>query len=348
MTFDCHNAVKAYHDAHVTLSNQQQAEMRLRREAGRTRLKNGLTRLQHPQPVLIVSQGSYQMRTMVQDPDNDYDIDDGVYFLNDDLSNDSGAPLTPYQARLRIQEALIDDDRLKAKAEIKSNCVRQRYQAGCHIDIPVYRIEEQINSNGDLEQINFLASGDEWIISDAQAVTTWFNHEVKRLNAEGELEQGQCDGSQMRRITKLSKAFSRCGERKDKATSGITVSKLVVDHYVPAATRDDLSLIETWRAIQRSLQNSTQVDHPVNSQPLATAGNPQVQYLLDCLDDALSELAILEDANCTVEQAHAAWDKVFETDFFSSRNPPPSDNGGTIKATNPSTARRQDNGGRFG
>jgi len=172
-------------------------------------LKNGLDEAEEPQPEEVHSQGSYAMRTMVQDDDNDYDIDDGVYFASDDLTDESSTALTPLAARKRIYDALKWDGRLKREATVMRNCVRQTYPQGYHIDIPVYRIIKINDENGDQVDHYELASGDEWIRSDARSVTRWFN------NLVGELNAGECDGSQMRRITKLTKKFSRRTDWKD-------------------------------------------------------------------------------------------------------------------------------------
>ena len=137
---DCHSEMTNFHRDNVTLGLKQQQQMRVNRNAGRTRLENGLTEAGKPQPKAVHSQGSYQMRTMVQDDDNDYDIDDGAYFASDDLKDDAGAALTPKAARQRVCDALVWDGRLKQEATVKRNCVRQVYAAGYHIDIPVYRI----------------------------------------------------------------------------------------------------------------------------------------------------------------------------------------------------------------
>ena len=99
---DCHSEMTRFHREFVTLSNKQQGEMRIRRDAGRIRLENGLTEAGKPQPREVCSQGSYQMRTMVQDDDNDYDIDDGAYFLSGDLKDSDGTALTPLGARERV------------------------------------------------------------------------------------------------------------------------------------------------------------------------------------------------------------------------------------------------------
>ncbi|MCW5608879.1 MAG: hypothetical protein KIT26_12645, partial [Nitrosomonas sp.] len=138
VSINCNKELRGYHSTEVTLSNNHQKEMRGRRDNGRTRLENGLTKAGHPLPEEFSSQGSYAMRTMVQDGECDYDIDDGVYFNKGELKDDDGTDLSALQARQRVCKAL-KDDRLAYNAELKTNCVRQQYPTGYHIDIPVYR-----------------------------------------------------------------------------------------------------------------------------------------------------------------------------------------------------------------
>ena len=180
---NCHSEMSNFHELEVTLSKQQQDEMRNRRNAGRTRLESGLNDHKHPQPREIHSQGSYQMRTMTQDADNDYDIDDGVYFDDEDLTDNNGNPLTPLATRERVCEALKGDGRLKHEATVKRNCVRQEYPQGYHIDVPSYRIVTTEDDDGNDILYYELASGDEWVKMDARAVTRWYNGLVGELNA---------------------------------------------------------------------------------------------------------------------------------------------------------------------
>jgi hypothetical protein len=135
---DCNKEMKGYHSEKVTLSNTDQSEMRDRRDNGRKRLENGLTRSFHPLPKEFSSQGSYAMRTMIQDDLCDYDIDDGIYFDKEDLKDGDDNYLGAQDARKRVRKAL-KDDRLAYDAVVKTNCVRQLYPDGYHIDIPVYR-----------------------------------------------------------------------------------------------------------------------------------------------------------------------------------------------------------------
>jgi hypothetical protein len=351
---NCNSEMTAYHRDEVTLSLSQQQDMRAHRNAGRTRLENGLDTSGKPQPREVQSQGSYQMRTMVQDPENDYDIDDGAYFRHDDLKNDDGLHLSPLASRQRVCDALKWDGRFSQEAVVKNNCVRQAYAAGYHIDVPVYRIMVVKDWQGNETERYELASGDAWVISDARAVTRWFNNKVKELNGnDSELSEGQADGSQLRRVTKLTKKFARRADWKAKTTSGITITKLVVDHFVASADRDDSALRETWKKINAALIWSTQVAHPVVDKNLAESGDEQVTYFRACLKSALDTLAVLDEDDCTHAQARQAWDDVFDTTFFSDQPDPDASKkavagGSVMDVTKVETARRNDGGGRFG
>lgn len=321
---NCHSEMKNFHSSEVNLSNNQQGKMRSRRDAGRTRLKNGLATNNYPAYSDIKSQGSYQMRTMVQDSDNEYDIDDGVYFKPEDLVNDD-VELTPKQVRERVCEALKWDGRLKKAAEVKANCVRQEYPEGYHIDYPVYRI---IDGNYEL------ASGDKWTDSDAQEVTRWFNGEVKN-----ELQQGQEDSSQLRRLVKLTKKFSRREAWKKKTTSGIAITKLVVDNFSPSTDRDDLALRQTWQQINSFLNISTAIKHPVVNNNITESGDKEVSFFNECLTDSLNDLKVLDDYTTTKKEALQVWDKIFDTGFFETQHKEDKDESALSKINTDSVLR---------
>lgn len=343
---DCNSEMIKFHRDKVTLGVKQRSQMQVNRNAGRKRLENGLNEAGKPLPKEVHSQGSYQMRTMVQDDKNDYDIDDGAYFASGDLKDDKGNALTPLEARERVCNALKWDGRLRKEATVKRNCVRQEYAEGHHIDVPVYRIVTTNNDDDD-DAIHYeLASGDEWVKSDARGVTSWYNGKVGTLNA------GESDGSQMRRVTKLTKKFARRQNWKLKTTSGICITKLVVDNFKVSTDRDDKALRETWKAIDTQLQKSTEINHPVLDTKLASAGDAAVTFFRKCLNEALKTLEALDKSDCTRKQAREAWDDVFDTDFFANQSDKGSDDNGrkgaAMEVTSVETARRNDGGGRFG
>ncbi len=312
---DCNKEMKGYHSEEVNLSNAEQAEMRSRRDNGRTRLQNGLTKAGHPLPKKFSSQGSYAMRTMVQDDACDYDIDDGAYFDKEDLKNAEGDYLSALDVRKRVKKAL-KDDRLAYDAVVKTNCVRQEYPDGYHIDIPIYRTtcSKDIWGNDVIEYE--LASGDEWTKSDARKVTSWYNDAVGN-----ELKTGESDTSQMRRITKLTKKMARSRNAwKKKTTSGICISKLVVDNFIACPNRDDDALRDTWKAIKLQLDVSQRIAHPVfNDKNLAEEDDECVIFFRGCLGDALEVLKVLDEHDCTSKKAGEAWDEVFNTTYFSAQ-----------------------------
>ena len=310
---DCNKEMKGYHAEEVNLSSNDQAEMRSRRDNGRTRLNNGLAKDGHPLPKECNSQGSYAMRTMVRDSACDYDIDDGVYFEEEDLHDADGKCISPRAARLRVRKAL-KDERLAYDAVAKTNCVRQQYPAGYHIDMPVYLTIRSKDIWGN-EVVDYeLASGGDWVKSDARKVTRWYNDAVGF-----ELKTGQSDTSQLRRITKLTKKMARSRSAwKKKTTSGICISKLVVDHFVTRPGRDDDALRDTWQAIKWQLTFSQRVYHPVYAdENLADEGDECIIFFRDCLGDALETLKVLDEHDCTRKKAAQAWDEVFNTNYFS-------------------------------
>jgi hypothetical protein len=348
-TIDVNREMMKFHDDKVTLSSDEREEMHQRRNNGRTRLKTGLDKDGHARPDFTASQGSYMMRTMTQDSKLDYDIDDGAYFKADDLKDANGTPLTPKGARERVCHALEHDERLKHSAEVKENCVRQRYPEGYHIDIPVYRCMKSKDAAGNEETTYEHASGNEWQKSDARAVTKWFNGKV------GELKRDEQDHNQLRRVVRLTKKFARRQDDwKAKTTSGIVMTKLVVDNFVPEEGREEESLHETWKKIQKQLRNSTQVVHPVIvGKNLADDGDNEVVFFRDCLDDALDELVVTEEASATRTQTREAWDTVFNTSFFSNQ-PSPDSSSKSEKAQAPFVVvsqegtQRDDGGKKFG
>jgi hypothetical protein len=305
--YDCNKDVLAFHDDEVTLTQSLRTQMRDHRNANRKRLKDRLKEKGCKQPKEFIKQGSYAMLTMVQDADNDYDIDDGVYFAEADLKDDKGEPLSPKAARERVCDAL-QDDRFNTQPKVLNSCVRVYYNEGYHVDLPIYRIRA---SDGEYE----LASGDEWKVSRAADVEQWF------YDANASKSPDTENGRQFRRVTRMAKKFARSRVSwKADIARGFTVTKLVEECYVSDAQREDVALRETLRGIHQRLQKDLEVSHPTTAGDLlASADDNRTAYLRDRLATAIDDLAILDSADCTSAQARKAWDKVFNTSFFSAR-----------------------------
>lgn len=312
--YNCHDDIIAYHNSKVTLPEAERTEMRDRRNTNRQRLKDGLKRDGEPVPIGCHSQGSYAMRTMVQHPAKDYDIDDGVYFRKEDLKGPRGGDRSPADVKEIVRKAL-HDDKFTQPPEVRTNCVRVYYNAGYHVDIPVYRKVTEKNIVGQEETWYELAST-EWKRSDPLGVTNWFKDENQRQSPDSN------NGGQLRRITRYQKAFAGSRESwRPRIASGFMITKLVTERYRPNAAREDQALYDTMMAIHDQLKWDLEIRHPTVPGENLTKGpdDAQSRFLKDKLDWAIDELDVLFDPRCTREQALKSWDKVFSTDFFINR-----------------------------
>lgn len=315
--FNTATQVSGFHSAEVALGSSERAEMKKRRDSNRNRLRKGLENNTDPKPIGCHTQGSYSMKTMVQDPDCDYDIDDGAYFKAADLKGSGGGEKTALQVRQMVCAAL-QDDKFATQPEVRKNCVRVYYGAGYHVDVPAYRRKESQDSWGTVTYSYELASS-EWKTSDPRAVTKWFDKKNKDLSPD------TGDG-QFRRVVRLLKAFARSRTSwKGKNLSGFAITKLASDVFY-ADGRDDWSLRETMKAMASHLQFSQQIDHPVIAyEYLAENGDTKAIHFRDRLNENLKHLEVLDQADCTFDDAMAAWDKVFCTEWFSNQTPPDED-----------------------
>jgi hypothetical protein len=309
--YNCSKDVLGFHNDKVTLPEKERGEMRDRRNSNRDRIKNGLKNNDKPSPLDFCSQGSYAMRTMTQHPEKDYDIDDGCNFEKGDLKNENGTEMTALEAKQMVRDA-VDNGSFKTPPAVCENCVRVYYDAGYHVDIPVYREVTKKNIWGNEEVYNELAASD-WTRSDARNVTAWFDNENQSQSPD------ETNGRQLRRIVRSIKKFAISRpEWKGKIGSGFLITKLVTEKYQSNLYREDESLYYTMRAIRDRLEYDLVVNHPVTPNCTITKGNndSKARFLKDKLSEAIDSLQVLFESDCTAEKAAKAWDKVFNTDYF--------------------------------
>ncbi len=313
--FDCAKDLLIYHDDEVTLPRAEQKNMRERRDANRKRLEEGLKKAGRPAPIDFETQGSYAMRTMIQLQHKDWDIDDGVYFDAADLKGERGGDISALEARQIVRDAL-DDGSFKKKPEVRTNCVRVYYDAGYHVDVPVYRVRTEKSLSGEDITIVELASTD-WKRSDARDVTEWFDKENEKQSPDTE------NGRQLRRITRDIKKYAESRDSwRDKILSGFGITKLVTECFRGNAAREDEALVNTMRAIRDRLELDLVIKHPVTPNETITKGSDDAsaRFFRDKVKEGLESLKILDDPSCTRTQALAAWDKFYATDYFSKRD----------------------------
>ena len=300
--FNCSNEILDFHNKAVLLPTGARKQLRENRKANEDRLKDGLKAASQPAPIKFVQQGSYAMHTTIQQPNNDYDIDDGVLFLKDDLKGAQGTDKSPLDARQMVCDAL-QDKAFNKKPEITTNCVRVFYNQGHHVDIPVYRVV-----NPDSTSTTYEIASSEWKISNPEGVTKWFEDCVTRHN-------GETDDSQLRRMARLLKAFA-VSRPSWNMPSGFILTVLINENY-QSDSRDDVAFHSLLSKIKIRLAGNLAVRHPVVSEDLTKSSeDANMKELLERIDWALSKLQVTHDYNCTKKQALKAWREVFNTDFF--------------------------------
>jgi len=88
--YDCSKELLKFYDKHVKLSAEDQKKLADYRDTNIDRVKKGLKDSAKPSPIKFINQGSYAMDTIIQHPENDYDLDVGILFNKDDLVGPRG------------------------------------------------------------------------------------------------------------------------------------------------------------------------------------------------------------------------------------------------------------------
>jgi hypothetical protein len=317
---NCDAQILKFQQKMVKLSDDERLDIKDKADTNRDRLKGGLAVDGKPKPIGLHTQGSYSMKTMIQEEDGDYDIDDGVYFKKEDLVGPNGGEMSALAVRKMVCDAL-QDKRFKTAPEVRKNCVRVYYNEGYHVDVPSYRkIEIEDPISGEKKPAWELA-GTDWKRSDARSVTKWF----KTANST-RCSDASADGNsgQFVRMTRLMKKFAKSrASWKSKTTSGFAISRLVEECYLEIKGRNDEAFRKLMQQIRDRLEYNDEIGHPtLSDENIVNAGSPKVAFFKECLEDNLAHLEILDDPDCTHEQSMKAWDKVFNTDWFGNQPDP--------------------------
>lgn len=234
---DCSKELEKYWDEKVKLSQDKYYELMEKRDAQiRKLIANLSTEPKYPQPVEFINQGSYAMKTLIQQ-DDEYDIDVGVVFEKSAL--DGLGRSEPAYIKYHIGKKLKDDRFAKPPSVLK-NCVRVNYKENYHIDMPVFR------KNGYVLE---LASGSSWESSNPKHINQWFQAE-------------KANKPHLKKIVQLLKKWSKSrSEFKNTMPSGLILSILASECYC-YDQRLDKSFYATLSAINLRLQRTKMVQLP--------------------------------------------------------------------------------------
>jgi hypothetical protein len=341
---DCDNEIRKFHSEAVKLDEDMRKKLRGHALANEDRLEKGLQKQNKPTPEWFSIQGSYAMRTTVQHPDNDYDIDNGAVFSRAALKGSQGTDKTALAARQMVCDALLADplNNFSRDPEVRTNCVRVYYKDGYQVDMPVYRVEDP-NSESKVYELASV----EWKTSSPEGVTDWFNDEVKRKRHSDEAS----DKSQFRRMVRLLKKFA-ISRKHWNMPSGFILTVLTVENFT-YQSRDDEAFYNLLCATRNRVNgwNGLVVKHPVLVGENITKASEDACMIefKDRVQWAIDQLAVLFEDGCSKKSALKAWKSVFNVDFFDEMI----EESGTAKAfgiltSEPKSPVQKEGGGRFG
>ena len=235
---NCSYELEKYWDEKVKLSQEKYNELMQKRDLQIAKLKANLSaEPYYPQPLEFINQGSYAMKTLIQQ-DEEYDIDVGVVF--DKVALDSFERKEPAYIKNHIGKKLKDDRFLKTPSVLK-NCVRINYKENYHIDMPVFR------KNGEILE---LASARSWEQSDPKSINKWFATE-------------KSNKAHLKKIVQLLKKWSK-SRNEWSMPSGLIFSILASECYCNDE-RFDKSFYGTLSAINLRLQRNKNIQIPNTS-----------------------------------------------------------------------------------
>lgn len=254
----------------IRLDNDRRVKLRVKRNNLRSRISGGysivknLDKLEHLME--FQSQGSYVMDTIInpEDPNDQYDLDDGIYFIGSLNRDDRPQPETFHNWIIKSIKSGQSDYEINEIID-KNTCVRVVYSSvdgdiNYHIDLPIY----YVNSTNEPDLAN---KKDWWHISNPVKFIIWFEdlmesgfkseYILKSTSYEDEYRTWLNDirkkDHQLRRIVRYLKAWGDF--KKGDMPLGIIMTILAGLNYVPN-DRDDVSLKDTLIKINEYLANN--------------------------------------------------------------------------------------------
>jgi hypothetical protein len=309
--YNYNEQIQAYESDCVNLPQAIKDKLRDHREANRNRLKQN-----RPDEIRLgedhfIPQGSMAINTTVQEAENAYDIDDGVWFHAEDLKKSNGTDLTSKETQEMVRDAL-EDSKFNKQPEIHHNCVRVFYAEGHHVDVPAFR---KFDADTDKERQE-LAGADGFAASDPTEINIWFENRVETLNG-----QREGAGSQMRVMVRLLKRFARSRGDEWDMPNGLKLTMLVDECFQTGYVRDDeafywlLAKLQTRLVVSLEVENRAQTKSPRDKLTKTTSDSNMVE-LRKRVGEAVTQLYVLHQSDCTKAKARAAWDWVFQSDGF--------------------------------
>ena len=294
MSINCDKEFKKYLDE-IKITKTREENLKKSRDAIRNKIIDYFEEKEKKKP-LFMSQGSFLMKTVINQSEGDYDLDDGIYLQNlEDKKEDWEKTETVHQW---IKDAV--DGHTNIPPEDKKNCVRviykrQNEEDSYHVDLPIYAEDE----NGNY----YLARKyeDQWVESNSKDFSDWFKDKVKE------------EGEQFRKIIIYLKGWK---DFKKYDISGIVFTLLVAKNF-SSDERDDNCFFKTVKKICKYLEDNKTLNRPVSPKEDILDGwsDTKKDKLKEYFNSLKNNLQKIHDLKNKKEACEKYRDKIFGKRF---------------------------------
>ncbi len=202
------------------------------------------------------SQGSYVMDTIITPKDDDFDLDDGAYFIGS-LNKESRPDAKLFHEWVAYA---VGEDEQYGVVKDKDTCVRVEYkEEKFHIDLPIYYTENY-------ECPELAHKNEKWPLSNPSEFIEWFENKIdsgfqkgfiyeERLFSQYQKwqEDVRKDEVQLRRIVRYLKAWG--DNLRGEMPPGIVMTILAAENY-KSNEREDVALRDTLKQIRAYLEGN--------------------------------------------------------------------------------------------
>lgn len=302
--YDISQKFNTFYNSHVVLPQADQSKLYNKKDLNIQRLKDGLIEYNEEKGttysmVEVCVQGSVAISTVVQNEDSDYDIDVAVVFNKADLG-DNGAQAT----RNIVADALRRETKqFNADPEVKTSCVRIKYEEGYHVDFAVYRRYYDVLRNCWIYE----HSGSDWTKRELNGLTEWFK--TRNTVTDGKL----------RKVVRLSKMFCKSRNAWKNMPSGLLQTVLCDEKLQDFYDRIDELFYYSMKEVVSRLEFDTSVAAPVDNSRDLTSRKHDIRNMVNWrnrLKSKLEDLDVLFSGDCTEEDALQAWYGFFNHEFW--------------------------------
>lgn len=259
-------------------------------------------------PIKSWLQGSYKFATQIRPASlyGEFDIDLGIYFIWEGEPSDGN--FSPIELKNIVQKSLLEYAK-EVKDEVKgvlvppkNRCCRIVFSDNFHIDVPVYHLDEKLDTR------NLATEKNEWENSDPKTLHKWFISKCK----------DEVEGFQIRRLIRYIKMWAALNFEEGKRPPSILLTVLMIEAFesIPSEVFEDDDLFShcVEKILERVSENS-KVYNPVNlAENINKLSDEDFQIFIKKIN-YLYNVSIRAQKVITEADAAVIWQEVFKQFF---------------------------------